>query len=227
MDFYWLFRLLSGSFGFFLILSEFSRICLYPLEIVRILPDAFQSSWNFVEFSHILSYSFRFCLIFSYSLRSFKIISYPLGIWPDYLFSLWLFQIFPDSLTFSWILIYSSGFYHFFRKLSELDSVLILNHSIGNMVAGQINGFSRILLGFLVCPRILHIFLDSLGFFWIIMDSSGISQFLSVSFEFLPILSYPVGIWQYSRILIFSVISYSFGFSRIIFEFSKMLKYGN
>ena len=172
MDFYRFLGIFFVSFGFFMIFpypSEYSRILSYPLALFRILPDSFQSSWNFVGFSHILTYcldSIGFLRILLDSLRLFRrILSHS-------------FELFLHSSGFSRVLSapsYSLGFLDLFRTLSvSFEFFRIFFCFIGIFLDSLV--FSRTLLDFFGFSKIIPV---SLKFCWILMDFSGFFQFLS------------------------------------------------
>ena len=177
---------------------------------------------GFSKFIRFLAYYFRFCMVsrticgFSQihpdSFEFFRIIWYSLGV----------FLILPDSFLSCRNLIGFSGVFSCFS-----DS-FVSSRNLAGLFLPNSPIFPRI---FLILPD-FHVFSRIYsgfsGFSPIRLDSYGFFQILSGSLRICQILTIP------SRILSdcfeFSLFAYSLdfvGFSQIIIELSKMLKYSN
>ena len=196
LDSYGLFRILSNSFYAVCILWDsfrFYRSLSYPLGI---WPNSRVFFRNLVGFSHIRSYSSWFCRIFTIFF----------GFW----------EIFPDSLTFSWTLMVSSKSLGLSRFLQILPRYFFLS-------CWNFTGFSCILLD-TFWSGFFHIILYSFKIFAYSLDFVGFSRII---FEFSKMLKYNNLVCGFSRIVSHytQLLSDSSVLSPILFIFGRILRH--
>ena len=209
-------KLFSKSLGFSRILSNSSRfsrivsyslgICLVSFIFPRIFPNFLLSSWNFVEFSHILSN--RLCIV-SDSLRFSSTLSDSFHI----LLNLVIFR----ALCILFLIL--PDFLKLFSNFSRFSRILSYSHD-------SLRIFPPILLSSWNLIGFFNIFSYSMGFFsYSLRVSSILSNHLRIVSEFVRFSVTIFEISWFSRIVIDSMelYYYSLVVFRILSDFLGFL----